>query len=86
MSSAIATSNGFVFERSRNYTVDVPFTLEAYVDFAMTQSMITLAIEQRQEDSISISTWLRRACTPFFLSQSETVVFEGYIWYLRNGT
>jgi ubiquinone/menaquinone biosynthesis C-methylase UbiE len=86
MSSAFAKSNGFVFERLRNYTVDIPFTLEAYIDFAMTQSMITFAIERGQEDLISISNWLRRACTPFFLSHSETVVFEGYIWYLRNGT
>jgi SAM-dependent methyltransferase len=86
MGSAIETSYGFVFERSRNYTVDMPSTLKAYGDFAITQSMITFAIEQRQEDSISISNWLRRVCTPFFLSHSETVVFEGYIWYLRNDT
>jgi SAM-dependent methyltransferase len=79
-----AVQYGFEFVRSENYTNEVQFTLESFINYIFTQSNITTALQNGAEDAECIQKWFVSSLSSFYQSQKRTLLFGGYIWYLRN--
>jgi SAM-dependent methyltransferase len=77
-----ARGYGFDFDHSETYTNNVAFSIDGFMDYLFTQSEITVALENKKSEQIR--NWLARSLTPFFQSQKRTLLFGGYIWYLKN--
>jgi len=77
-----ARGYGFDFVHSETYSNKVKFSLNRFLDYLFTQSEITVAIENQNSDSIR--DCLSSSLEPFFESQERTLLFGGYIWYLKN--
>jgi hypothetical protein len=77
---------GFDFTYDDRFVLALPFSLESYVQYTLTQSTITAAVEERGEDIGAVTTWLTEAAQPFFRQPREVLQFTGYIWYLQSNT
>ena len=79
-----AVKYGFEKIDSENYTNKVKFTLEKFIKYIFTQSNITTVLENQTEDYDHIKEWFASYLAPFFDGHERTLVFGGYIWYLKN--
>lgn len=79
-----AVGYGFEFVHSEDYTNKVKFTLDGFIDYILTQSNITVALEKETEGADAIREWFASSSAPFFQSAERTLMFGGYIWYLKN--
>lgn len=75
---------GIEFLNSENYTNEVKFTLDSFIDYILTQSNITIALKNGTKDISSMRAWFASSLMPFFGSEEKTLRFGGYIWYLRK--
>ena len=78
-----ALGYGFDFTSSEDYTNDVRFAMDGFVDYLFTQSNIAVALASGKKERC-IRAALRRSLAPFFQEQEKTLKFGGYIWYLRR--
>ena len=79
-----AAKYGFVKIDSENYTNKVKFTLEKFIKYMFTQSNITTVLENQTEDCDHIKEWFASSLPHFFDGHERSLVFGGYIWYLKN--
>lgn len=82
MTTEEARRYGFEFVHSETYSNRVKFSRDRFIDYLFTQSEITVALEN--EEAANIRDWLISSVEPFFESQERTLIFGGYIWYLKN--
>lgn len=61
------------------YAFDLPFSLEKYVRFAMTQSMARAAIEANKIDKYELADWLITELRQVFADRTLSMQFSGYI-------
>ena len=76
-----ALGYGFEFTSSEDYTNEVRFTMDGYVDYLLTQSNVAVAMASGKKESCMRAA-LRTSLAPFFQEQEKTLKFGGYIWYL----
>jgi SAM-dependent methyltransferase len=86
LSRSEAQEGGFDFTYDDRFVLGLPFSLESYVQYTLTQSTITAAVEERGEDIEAVTTWLTESAQPFFRQPREILQFTGYIWYLQSNT
>ena len=77
-----AAEYGFEFKTSETYTNETSFTFEAFIDYILTQSNVTVALKTDSEDENDLKQWIRSSLLPFFEDKQRTLRFGGYIWYL----
>jgi SAM-dependent methyltransferase len=82
--AAEAVGYGFEFVDSEDYTNEIEFTLEAFVGYILTQSNTTTVLRNGTEDAESMRRFFAASLPPFFKAARETLLFGGYIWYLRK--
>jgi len=80
-----ARSLGFQFVDQERYENRVRFTIDALIDYLVTQSNVIAAVEGGRDSIDSVNTWLRQQITPLFKNLSQaTFIFAGPIWYLKK--
>jgi ubiquinone/menaquinone biosynthesis C-methylase UbiE len=79
-----AKEYGFEFAHQEDYENEVEFTVEELAAYLTTQSNVISATEQGNEKVEDVYRWLVNQIAPFFHSEKETFVFDGYIWYLQK--
>lgn len=82
MTKEEARGYGFEFDHSETYINKVAFSITRFIDYLFTQSETTVALEKEGADIIR--DWLSSSLEPFFKAQERTLLFGGYIWYLKN--
>jgi hypothetical protein len=68
---------------SQDYVLELPFHLEEYVGFLLTQSNVTAAVEEGRESAEDLRAWMTRGLGDVFGARQRSTRFGGYIWYLR---
>ena len=77
--------DGFRLIGQEEYQNFVRFSLETLVDYLVTQSNISAAVEGGKERIEDVRHWLTENFAPFFAGRAEaTFMFRGPIWYLRK--
>lgn len=79
-----AVEYGFEFVHSEDYSNWVQFDLEDFIKYLFTQSNITAVLNDNSGQSTDIRKWLERSLVPHFSSNTRTIKFGGYIWYLKR--
>ena len=79
-----AQSAGYELVSQEDYTLELPFSLPAYVAFMLTQSSVTQAVEERRESMQGIGAWMTKRLETLFGGMEQRLLFGGYIWYLRK--
>jgi SAM-dependent methyltransferase len=75
---------GLYLVKAEQYANEVVWSLDAYVNFLMTQSNVTVAIETAREDETSVRTWMATTLCPLLPQNQGRFVFRGYIWYMQR--
>ncbi|NKB68469.1 MAG: methyltransferase domain-containing protein [Candidatus Latescibacteria bacterium] len=75
---------GFEFSAAEDYTNQVAFTRDRFIDYLLTQSNTTSVLEIGAEDYTEMRAWFTAALAPFFSQSQRTLLFGGYIWYLQK--
>ena len=78
-----ALGYGFEFTSSEDYTNEVRFTMDGFVDYLITQSNIAVALASGKKERC-IRVAVKTSLAPFFQEEEKTLKFGGYIWYLRK--
>lgn len=79
-----AIKYGFGRIDTEDCTSKVKFTSENYIKYMFTQSNITTALNKQEEGHNEIRKWFSSYIDPFFGASEKTLIFGGYIWYLKN--
>lgn len=80
-----AKGSGFTITNRTQYVLELPFALPGYVEFLLTQSNTTAAVDQNRESVDSIRCWLTETLPRFFKSREQRMLFGGYFWCLQRG-
>jgi SAM-dependent methyltransferase len=80
---ALLASEGgpFRLEGHEELEVDVPFTLDSYVAYLMSELNVSAAVEAGASEH-GIRAWCRATLVPVFREATREVVFRGYVAYL----
>lgn len=76
--------HGFHFAHQEDYQNNVQFRLEELAGYLITQSNVIAATEQGNENVEDVYRWLLAQIRPFFHSENEIFIFDGYIWYFKK--
>lgn len=79
-----AMEYGFEFEKTEDYTNPIQFDLNSFIKYLFTLSNITSVPEHEAGRAAHIQEWLNGALAPFFAFSRKTIIFGGYIWYLKK--
>ena len=74
---------GFEILKQVTYSINHTFSKEAFIRFMMLQSNVNVQIEEKRKTQDEIRTWFQNSLGPIFKSNQETLVFDGYSWYLK---
>ena len=80
----IASEFGFSTIHTEDYQNNVKFTPEELSSYLTTQSNIISVVEQGNEKIEDVFAWLVSETKPYFVSERETFIFTGYVWYLQK--
>jgi SAM-dependent methyltransferase len=75
---------GFHFSKAEDYTNEITWSLDEYIDFLVTQSNVIVAVDTGNESLQDVKTWMRTTLAPLLPQQKGTFIFRGYIWYLQR--
>ncbi len=78
-----AQEYGFIHNGKEIFKSKAEFSLESYKRYMFTQSNITTALKYQRETRDQIEEWFSSSLEPFF-DGNESVLFGGYIWYLKK--
>jgi SAM-dependent methyltransferase len=78
-----ARGYGFEFVSSEEYTNEVAFSVDRFVDYLFTESNVTIALASNGNESCN-RAGVRASLLPFFEDQEKRLTFGGYIWYMRK--
>ena len=82
-----AAVEGFELRAEEGFENSYGFTKDELVDFLLTHSNVTAAVEGRGEDLGEVRRWLSEGVAPFFHGEGrERFLFEAPIWCLRRAT
>lgn len=84
MTADDAEGAGFRLAERQPYTNQWSFALDDLVDYLMTLSRATLAIETGAESEHNIRQWLTESLWPFFAGGTASFQFSGTIEYLQR--
>lgn len=77
-------SETFVMEKTVSYNMMYDFTWDEFIDFMMIQSNVNEKIERGEFSVEEVRNWMGNSLKPLFYNQKQTLIFEGYNWYIRK--
>ena len=60
------------------------FDLDSFIDFMMIQSNVNEKVERGDFSVKEVRNWMENSLKPLFYNQKQTLIFEGYNWYIRK--
>lgn len=74
----------FVMDKQINYDMFYDFTMAEFIDFMMIQSNVNAKIENGEMTECEVRAWMSESLSNIFESQTRTLCFAGYNWYLKK--
>lgn len=74
----------FIMEGQERYSNRLEMTKDEYIAYMLTQSNVIARVEQGGENLEEVRKWFENTLDKVFCNQKQTLVFEGYIWYLKR--
>ena len=84
VTQAECDANGFDFSQAEDYTNEISWSLDEYVDFLITQSNVIAAVDMGNESEAEVKTWMHTTLAPMMPEKKGTFLFRGYVWYLQR--
>ncbi|MDD2973254.1 MAG: class I SAM-dependent methyltransferase [Lachnospiraceae bacterium] len=75
---------GFGMEKQITFQITCDFSLEAFIRFMMIQSNVNVQITEGKKTQEDIYRWFEETLAPVFGDREQTLVFQGYAWFLRK--
>jgi SAM-dependent methyltransferase len=75
---------GFDFSQAEDYTNEIFWSLDEYIDFLVTQSNVIVAVDTGNESLEDVKTWIHTTLAPIMPTKNGTFQFRGAIWYLQR--
>lgn len=66
------------------YSHTVAMNQKEFINFIITQSNVISAVEQGEKSLESVKDWFDKTLEAIFSGGSRELIFEGYIWYIKN--
>lgn len=76
--------SSFVMENKVSYELTYEFTVDEFIDFMMIQSNVNEKIERGENSVDEVRGWMESSLQPIFNGEKQTLIFEGYNWYIRK--
>ncbi len=70
-------------ERQTDVELSYEFDLDSFIRFMMIQSNVNVQIEKGVRTEDDVRKWFYETLTPLWGEGKQTLMFEGYNWYLR---
>ena len=74
----------FDFEHEETYENIIVFSMEKLISYLLTQSNITVTLKNGIISKEELIAWLERSLSSFFDSKEKSLLFGGYIWYIKR--
>jgi len=74
----------FVMEKKVTYELTYEFAEDEFIDFMMIQSNVNEKIERGEFSVDEVKYWMKSSLQPIFNGKKQTLIFEGYNWYIRK--
>ncbi len=75
---------GFLIESQQEITMTWDFDMASFIRFMLIQSNVNEQIEKRSTTTEKAKEWFEETLMPVFDKQRKTLVFQGYIWYMKK--
>lgn len=73
----------FKIKKQINYELTHDFSMEHFIDFMMIQSNVNAKIEDETITETQAKEWFEKTLTPVFEDNVQTLLFQGYYWYMQ---
>lgn len=73
---------GFQLQKQTTYQLEYEFSQDAFIRFMMIQTNVNAKIEEKGQDINKIRAWFEASLEKIFVGKKQTLVFEGYSWYI----
>ena len=81
---ALVHPYGFHSARQEKCFYTVTMNQREFVNFIVTQTNVISAVEQGRKVIEDVYEWLDKSLNTIFSGERKELLFEGYIWYLKN--
>ena len=73
---------GFQMYKQVKFELTYEFTLSTFIEFMLIQSNVNSKIEGEGQDINTIREWFGESLKEIFEGRPQTLIFEGYSWYI----
>ncbi|MDF2511932.1 MAG: SAM-dependent methyltransferase [Herbinix sp.] len=74
---------GFQVENRETYQNQVLMDQERFINYMVTQSNVIARVEEQGESLTDVREWFNQSLEDIFKGEKQSLVFEGYNWYLK---
>lgn len=74
----------FLIEGQVTYEMAYDFDMLSFIEFMMIQSNVNVQIEAGKRAETEVRKWMENTLRPIFKDEKQTLIFEGYSWYIRH--
>lgn len=74
---------GFFIKKQINYQLQHEFDMDSFIRFMMIQSNVNAQIEKGSKTENEIRRWMCETLNPIFQGKNQTLIFNGYSWYIQ---
>lgn len=74
----------FTMQKQVSYQMQYEFDMLSFIEFMMIQSNVNVQIENGNVKEEEVKEWMKQSLRPVFEGKKQTLVFEGYSWYIRH--
>jgi len=83
LSASECEEYGFRFNQEE-YTNELTWSREEYIEYMLTQSNVIVAVDMGNETLSEARNWMHTTLTPIIPDREKgTFLFGGYIWYMQ---
>ena len=76
----------FKILEQEEYTMEYSMNMEQFIGFILLQSNVIAQVEEKGNDIEFIKSWFYKTLTPIWKRENETLLFEGYSWYIAKNS
>ena len=74
----------FTMQSQNSYQLQYEFDMLSFIEFMMIQSNVNVQIESGKIKAEEVKEWMQLTLQPIFKGKKQTLIFEGYSWYIRH--
>jgi SAM-dependent methyltransferase len=79
-----ADAYGFRLVHSEDYTNELQWSLDQYINFMLTQSNVIVAVDMGGQALSAAREWMRTTLSAVMTGAPATFVFGGYVWTIQR--